>query len=378
MGEFTTKYKTTYSDGTSQVDDRLDMGKVSGGAFTYGIVALALIALVPALVLLPLFLYVYFVLKHLKGFKSIDSSYQNELLKTNGYKDLGSFIKFAKLRSWFLILVMIGAVVTIDYLSFTSGHTLFGSRYSDSLFIYQLKISVYLLGLYWVVPFIINKDRFMVKNLFGLKKLNFLERLYNKKLKLFMLGVVTPTLIVGLFMANSTYLLIKSDEITHKNNLFDYATYSYRPDVVKTLNATAKKGDVDSEFLNKKIYNPSPLDKFLIDINILASFGNKPSDWYSSVMYYAKKSDNFHHSILFELHDDEKPFTMKLHQLADLCLKHKNKSSKGIKKCNLDRLVRTFKRLGGDINAVDYFGNPLVISSRPELAKALIKAGAKN
>jgi len=378
MGEFTTKYKTTYSDGTSRVDDRVDMVKATGGFMTYGIVLLALLALVPALILLPLFLYVYFVLKHLKSLQSIDKSYQNELLQTNGYKNLGSFIKFAKIKAWLIILIMFAAVVTVDYISFTSGHKLFSTGYGESFLTYQFKISIYLLWFYWGVPFIVNKDRFMIKNLVGIKKLNFLERSYNKKLKLFMVGVVTPAIIVCLFVANSVYLQWKSDTVYDNSGFFDDSGYNYSPTVIKILNGTAKKGEVDSEFLNKKIYNPSSLDKFLIELNILSSLGKKPTDWYSSVMYDAQRTDNFHHAVVFEFYDSDKPVTMILHDLAEICSKHKYKGDEDIKKCNISRLVRTFKRLGGDINAVDYFGNSLVESSKPELSKALIKAGAEN
>lgn len=369
MGEFTTKYKTTYSDGTSRVEDRIDMGKVGGGAFTYVIVILAVVALIPLLILLPMFLYVNFVLKHIKGLSHLDKSFQNNILAQNGYENLGAFFKVAKIKSWFIISLMIISIFVVDFFTFTSGEKLF-----DGLFPYQFHMSIYLFVFYWIVPFFINKDRYIIKQLTN-QELNFFERLYGKKFKLFMVSVGIPATFVSLIVANMIYLSIKASYID--NDIRNDETPSgYTETVIKILNGTAKKGDVDSEFLNKKIYDLSPIDEVLVKFDIFVykwllhvKYSSGIGEWYARVMDSHANRDAID-AYIWEMDRVE---TMRLHQLASLCQGWVGKDNG----CSLPKLIRTFKKLGGDIDGVDYFGDPIIANANSLLERALLKAGAK-
>jgi hypothetical protein len=128
MGDFTSKYKVTYSDGTSATESRVDAGKVFDNAVVpivlLVILVLALVATIPLIVLIPLFLYIYKPYKKLKNIIKSNpeaKEYESELLKESGFKNLNSLYNSTKFKFYLFILFGIGMSVGIDMMVFEDG-----------------------------------------------------------------------------------------------------------------------------------------------------------------------------------------------------------------------------------------------------------------
>lgn len=117
MGDFTSKYKVNYSDGSSRVEERLDVGKAGSPIIILAFIVLALIAAIPALIHLPLYFYLRKPYKTLKPYVKADKSvlnYKSDPLKKAGYKNLEHLYSSTVLKFWGMMLVLLSAIVAID------------------------------------------------------------------------------------------------------------------------------------------------------------------------------------------------------------------------------------------------------------------------
>lgn len=128
MGDFTSKYQVTYSDGSTQTETRVDTGKVFDNAIMPLIILvmllLAAIAAIPFLVLLPLFLYMLWPYRQLKPILKQNRearAYSSDALSELNYKTVGHLQKSNVIKSFLLLLVSLSAIAYIEYLTFSPG-----------------------------------------------------------------------------------------------------------------------------------------------------------------------------------------------------------------------------------------------------------------
>lgn len=360
MGDFTSKYRVTYSDGTQRTETRVDALKAGGNLFLYALIFIAIIALIPALILLPLMLYVTKPYRLLKG---VNPDYQSTLLKEYGYDKLAEFQKSVKTKMWFIMTILIAVICFVDYLSFTSGAKMFTT--SETIFEVQLKYSVFLFLFYLIVPFIVNKDRVLSKKLEGIDKFNFIEKSH-KNFKRIISIMFLPLIVFIVFVVSISYYLESLE------NKFYEKTYEMENYVYEIINN--KNTNIVVDGINEPIIELNSLDRFLLNLPNVINYthGNvlsmnelqiKNADYAGTV-----------NTMFFHL------LTTKCFELNDW-YKYKKRMKMDIsdeQQCSVTKMVNIYKnKLGGDINAVDTYGYPLVVTSPvSEAIYQLIKLGA--
>lgn len=127
MGDFTSKYKVTYGNGTSQTESRVDSGKVFDNAiapiFLLVLAVIALIAAIPFLLVIPVLLYIYTPYKKVKGLLKSNENikdYSDEFLASKGYKTFGTLASSIKIKFYLVVVLILVACGFIDYYMFTN------------------------------------------------------------------------------------------------------------------------------------------------------------------------------------------------------------------------------------------------------------------
>lgn len=157
MGDFTSKYRVNYSDGSSRVEERLDVGKVGSPIVILAFIIFALIAAIPALVLLPLYFYLRKPYKSLKPYVKADKSvlsYKSEAINRFGYQTVDDLYSSTILKFWGMFVVLLIAVVIIDYVAFSEfrGGDLLDLALASALMSLGVAVLAYPIGLLLMAP----------------------------------------------------------------------------------------------------------------------------------------------------------------------------------------------------------------------------------
>lgn len=356
MGDFTSQYRVTYSDGTERVETRIDAYKASSNLMLYAVVLIAVVALIPAMLLLPLIIY---VIKPYRLLKGSNPQYVSELLNSYGYTNLGKFQKSVKIKMWFLLIIFVSIIGYIDFLSFSKGRNIF------DIFELQINYSIFLISLYLIIPFIVNKDRVLSKKLEGITKFNFIEKSHKKPIRAILTFLSFFAVPLAFYALMHTYLSsIEEKYQTKKHEMYENA------------NKIIRGQTVDIVDINEPIISLNKFDRVLFKIESLVSG------------YYTDFSLAFNENFNIEKGEYDKDIdTMFFHVLTKECFfendryyyyKKVMKEKSDNVRCSVSNIVNVYKnKLGGDINAVDTYGHPLVVTSTvSEAIYQLIKLGA--
>ena len=212
MGDFTSKYRVTYSDGSSGVESRIDGGKLFDNAFVplimLVIVIFILIAAMPILVLIPLFLYLLMPYRKLAPVLKSNPdahTFTNADLTSHGFKNAAHLHKSNKLKILILILPILVIIGMIEYSVFSHG---IGNDLVQ-LALQMLAPSLMLVAFFYPLGyFVMQKNRAATRALLDIKP-SFMSRMLNpfiraarylnKKLKwlYYALGIALIPIVIG-------------------------------------------------------------------------------------------------------------------------------------------------------------------------------------
>lgn len=128
MGDFTSKYKVTYGDGSSRTESRIDAGKVFDNAIVpivlLVIAVIALITVLPFIILFPLYLYLKTPFNEVKKIMQLNDDvkdYSDETLTSKGFSNFNELYSSTKIKFFSLITLFLIAIGIVEFSVFQDG-----------------------------------------------------------------------------------------------------------------------------------------------------------------------------------------------------------------------------------------------------------------
>lgn len=343
MGDFTSKYRVRYSDGTTATETRVDGGKVVDNGLAplmiLALLVLAFIASIPFLVLMPLYLYMNTPYKRAKNLVKSDESvleYVSEYLSTNGYKNFQALYNAIKIKYYIFMVVFILAGVGVDYFVFSTNEINPIGRFISSMFMASLS----LLFAYPIFMLMMHKNRKVLLHLLeeestlAQRMFRFVARHYKKTIASLVIFFGT---IFGVVYANSSYLENQA------YNAYDYGEPFYmisdkkltKKEFDELVSQTKlKMQDVGLDDINEYFYGNTTLYNIALSYDEFVGGEDFKNDEYYKYesMSPQYESMNLLEYVLVHYYDED--------SYAKNYQKSKNK-------------IKLFLALGGDLNTIN-------------------------
>jgi len=183
MGKFTSDYTRTTVDSngvrrTQEYKGQIDPAAIGGSAvgplLILAMVAFVVIAALPALVFLPLIVYLYYPYNTLKRiFKNHDDikEYENEVLKEQGFKNLGHLNSNTKIKFFLFSLLILSVIVYIDYSVFSAYSSKYHNLMDKVVMVSLSKSALFGMIIYPLFGVLMHKNRIALQSIDDKKKL---------------------------------------------------------------------------------------------------------------------------------------------------------------------------------------------------------------
>ncbi len=294
MGDFTSKYKVTYGNGTTQTESRVDAGKVFDNAFVplflLALAVIALIAAIPFLLVIPVLLYIYTPYKKVKNLLKSNENikdYSDEFLASKGYKTFGALASSIKIKFYLVIVLILVACGFIDYYMFTNYELNKLGKFAMTM----LEASLPILVAYPLALLLFFKNRKVlfelldVESTFGQRFFRFTLRHYKKIIFLVVLSV-------SFSYGSDFYFDYKNKRDYNRYSDLTYEMKKAKPteeNIVK-LQALMEENSIE---INDSIYGNASLYKLTEEVNNII-YGDE------AYYYNAKDSMKYETSNLLE------------------------------------------------------------------------------